>query len=55
MLDYDEMLKLINTLYSIESHLSSIQAQVKEVKTKLLLNIPEGPDDDTFLTDSNSK
>jgi hypothetical protein len=51
---FEQLVSLLERLESLSEHLGRIQTDVHELKVQVLLEMPEGEDDDTFLLENNS-
>ena len=51
---FEQLVSLLERLESLSEHLGRIQADVHELKVQVLLETPEGEDDDTFLLENDS-
>ena len=51
---FEQLVALLQRLESLSEHLGQIQTDVHELKVQVLLDVPEGEDDDTFLLENNS-
>ena len=51
---FEQLVALLERLESLSVHLGRIQADVHELKVQVLLEVPEGEDDDTFLLENDS-
>ena len=51
---FEQLVALLQRLESLSEHLGRIQTDVHELKVQVLLEMPEGEDDDTFLLENNS-
>ena len=51
---FEQLVALLERLESLSEHLGRIQTDVHELKVQVLLDVPEGEDDDTFLLENNS-
>ena len=51
---FEQLVTLLQRLESLSEHLGQIQTDVHELKVQVLLEMPEGEDDDTFLLENNS-
>ena len=52
---FEQLVALLQRLESLSEHLGQIQTDVHELKVQVLLDVPEGEDDDTFLLENNSE
>ena len=51
---FEQLVALLERLESLSENLGRIQTDVHELKVQVLLDVPEGEDDDTFLLENNS-
>ena len=51
---FEQLVALLERLESLSENLGQIQTDVHELKVQVLLEVPEGEDDDTFLFENNS-
>ena len=51
---FEQLVALLERLESLSENLGRIQTDVHELKVQVLLEVPEGEDDDTFLLENNS-
>ena len=51
---FEQLVALLERLESLSENLGRIQTDVQELKVQVLLDVPEGEDDDTFLLENNS-
>ena len=51
---FEQLVNLLERLESSSENLGQIQTDVHELKVQVLLEVPEGEDDDTFLLENNS-
>ena len=51
---FEQLVNLLERLESLSENLGRIQTDVHELKVQVLLEVPEGEDDDTFLLENNS-
>ena len=51
---FEQLVALLQRLESLSENLGRIQTDVQELKVQVLLDVPEGEDDDTFLLENNS-
>ena len=51
---FEQLVNLLERLESLSENLGRIQTDVQELKVQVLLEMPEGEDDDTFLLENNS-
>ena len=51
---FEQLVALLERLESLSENLGRIQTDVQELKVQVLLEVPEGEDDDTFLLENNS-
>ena len=51
---FEQLVALLERLESLSENLDRIQTDVHELKVQVLLEMPEGEDDDTFLLENNS-
>ena len=51
---FEQLVNLLERLESLGENLGRIQTDVHELKVQVLLEMPEGEDDDTFLLENNS-
>ena len=51
---FEQLVALLERLESLSENLGQIQTDVHELKVQVLLEVPEGEDDDTVLLENNS-
>jgi hypothetical protein len=51
---FEQLVNLLERLESLSENLGRIQTDVHELKVHVLLEVPEGEDDDTVLLENNS-
>ena len=51
---FEQLVALLQRLESLSENLGQIQTDVNKLKVQVLLEMPEGEDDDTLLLENNS-
>ena len=51
---FEQLVNLLERLDSLSENLGRIQTDVNKLKVQVLLEMPEGEDDDTLLLENNS-
>jgi hypothetical protein len=51
---FEQLVNLLERLDSLSENLGRIQTDVHKLKVQVLLEMPEGEDDDTLLLENNS-